>query len=300
MVGGATGLVVGRRAALPVLTLALGLAAPGRSAAQAPPPAPEPARVAAAFTAAWNAHDLPAVLALFAPDAVVRERAEEVPPAVWDTRDPQVVRACQDDASSSHDDAPSLVWVTGRAGIAAWAARRFARHSRFAADPPRAAGDTVGWSYREFVDPFQVTPGFSPAEGDAEAVARGGRIAVLSLVQSPASVRRRWDEFERGRGPGGGDSVRDAGRGRAERPAERATTRRRRTDRRGVAPGPGWARPPGRRRRGPAPAPPALRGPRALPQREGDPPARAPSPRSARPPRGDPGANSYRGLQIRR
>ena len=30
--------------------------------------------MAAAYTAAWNAHDLPAVLAGFAPDAVVRER----------------------------------------------------------------------------------------------------------------------------------------------------------------------------------------------------------------------------------
>ena len=75
-----------RRAALPVLALALGLAAPGRSAAQAPP-APEPVRVAEAFTAAWNAHDLPAVLALLAPDAVVRERQGPVPPHVWDTRD---------------------------------------------------------------------------------------------------------------------------------------------------------------------------------------------------------------------
>ena len=49
--------------------------------------------VAEAYVAAWNAHDLPAVLALFAPDAVVRERRGAVPAAVWDTRDPQVVRA---------------------------------------------------------------------------------------------------------------------------------------------------------------------------------------------------------------
>ena len=50
------------------------------------------------------------------------------------------------------------------------------------------------WAYREFVAPFQLTPGISPAEGDAEAVVRGGRIAVLSLVQTPDSVRRQWDE----------------------------------------------------------------------------------------------------------
>ena len=193
------------------------------------------------------------MLALFAPDAVVRERPGAVPPAVWDTRDPQVVRAYLEGASSSHDDAPGLVWVTGRPEIAAWAAVRFAQHHRFAAGPYRAAGDTVGWSYREFVDPFQLLPGVSPAEGDAEAVVRGGRIAVLSLVQSPASVRRQWGEADRGRGPGGGDPARRAGRGRAERPAERATPRRRRTDRRGLAPGAGWPRPPGRRR-GAAPA----------------------------------------------
>ena len=105
--GGATGLVVGPRAALPVLTLALGLVAPGRSAAQAPPPAPEPARVAEAFTAAWNAHDLPAVLALFAPDAVVRERWGAVPPDVWDTRDPQVVRAYLDAPATATTTRPA-------------------------------------------------------------------------------------------------------------------------------------------------------------------------------------------------
>ena len=52
----------------------------------------------------------------------------------------------------------------------------------------------MGWAYREFADPFQLTPGIGPAEGDAEAVVRGGRIAVLSLVHTPESVRRRWNE----------------------------------------------------------------------------------------------------------
>ncbi|HVG97312.1 MAG TPA: nuclear transport factor 2 family protein, partial [Chloroflexota bacterium] len=182
-----TGPGVARRAALPVLALAVQLVAPGRSAAQGPAPAPAPVRVAEAFTAAWNAHDLPAVLALFAPDAVVRERWGAVPPYVWDTRDPQVVHAYL------RDDAPGLVWVTGRAEIAAWAAARFAAHSRLVADAYRAAGDTVGWSYRAFADAYQLV-GVGPAEGEAEAVVRGGRIAVLSLVQTPASVLRRENE----------------------------------------------------------------------------------------------------------
>ena len=135
---------------------------------------PAPVAVARAYTAAWNAHDLPAVLALFAPDAVVRERAGAVPAAVWDTHDPQVVRAYLEGASS-HDDAHGLVWVTGHAETAAWAAGRLAQHPRLAADPYRAAGDTVGWSYREFADPYQLVPGVGPAEGEAEAVVRGGR-----------------------------------------------------------------------------------------------------------------------------
>ena len=118
-----------------------------------------------------------------------------VPPEVWDTREPQVVRAYR---KGSHDgdnyDVDSFVWVTGHAEIAAWAAGSFARHHRLVADPYRAAGDTVGWSYRAFADPYQLMPGIGPAEGDAEAVVRGGRIAVLSLVQTPESVLRRWDE----------------------------------------------------------------------------------------------------------
>jgi len=190
-----TGPGVARRAALPALVLAVKLVAPGRSAAQAPPPAPEPVRVAAAFAAAWNAHDLPAVLAHFAPDAVVRERSGAVPPEVWDTRERQVVRAYLEVPRESRDDVPSpFVWVTGHQEIAAWAAARFALRHRYAVGPYHAAGDTVGWAYREFIDPFQLAPDFSPSEGDAEAVVRGGRIAVLSLVQTPESVLRRWDE----------------------------------------------------------------------------------------------------------
>jgi ketosteroid isomerase-like protein len=185
-----------RLAILAALALALALpAVPRPAAAQvAAPLIPDPLPVAAAFGAAWNAHDLPAVLALLAPDAVVRERRGPVPPHVWDARDPAVVRAYLDEVSHNGDDPGRLVWVTGHPEIAAWAAARFAERHRYAPGPSRAAGETVRWAYREFVDPFQLTPGISPAEGDAEAVVRGGQIAVLSLVQTPASVRRQWDE----------------------------------------------------------------------------------------------------------
>jgi len=195
-VGRPTGPNVVLRSALPLLALGLGLVVPGRSAAQAPPvPAPALIPVAAAYTAAWNAHDLPAVLALFAPDAVVRERRGDVPAAVRDARDPQVVRNYLDGTlNGDHYDTGGLVWAMGHRQIAAWAAARFAQHHRFAVGPPRAAGDTVGWPYREYADPFQFVRGFSPTEGHAEAVVRGSRITVLTLVESPASAQRRWRE----------------------------------------------------------------------------------------------------------
>jgi len=66
-----TGPVRALRTALPALALVLGLAAPGRSAAQGPPPAPALVPFVAAYTAAWSAHDLDALLALFAPDAAI-------------------------------------------------------------------------------------------------------------------------------------------------------------------------------------------------------------------------------------
>jgi ketosteroid isomerase-like protein len=181
---------------MPVLALALGLAAPGPSVAQAPPPpAAAPIAVAAAYTAAWNAHDLPAVLALFAPDAVVRERRGEVPPAVWDAHDPQVVRDYLDANLISAIRGPDTFrWLTGHQEIAAWAAAAFARHHRVVAGPYHATGDTVSWRHREFADPFQLAPGVGPAEVDAEAVVRGGWTTRLSLVQSPASVEQQRRE----------------------------------------------------------------------------------------------------------
>jgi hypothetical protein len=86
--------------------------------------------------------------------------------------------------------------VTGRQEIAAWAAARFTQHHRYVVGPHRAAGDTVRWRYREFVDPFQLVPGLSPTEGDAEAVVHNGRITRLALAASPASVQRQWDEVD--------------------------------------------------------------------------------------------------------
>jgi ketosteroid isomerase-like protein len=180
-------------AVLAAAALAGGGVAPRPLHAQAPDLVP----VAAAYTAAWNAHDLPAVLALFAPDAVVRGRSGTVPAAVWDTRDPQVVRAYLEGSGDGLNYNPSaLVWVTGHQEIAAWAAAAYAHRHRFAATQYHAAGDTVSWPYREFLDPYQRLPGVGPLEGDAEAVVRDGRITRLTLLPSPASVRRRHGEVE--------------------------------------------------------------------------------------------------------
>jgi hypothetical protein len=131
---------------LPILALAMGLVAPGRSPAQGLAASDSDlVYLARTYTAAWNAHDLAAVLACFAPDAVVRERQRHVPPDVWDTHDPQVVRTYLDDAHGGDTyDPGGLAWAMGPQQIAAWAAARFARHPRVAADPPRVAGDTVG------------------------------------------------------------------------------------------------------------------------------------------------------------
>src|SRR5262249_6045163 len=205
----------------------------GRSAAQgAPPPTPDPVGVADAYLAAWNARDLPAVLARFAPDALVRERRGDVPAAVWDARDPAVVRAYLDRAPDGQTPDPSgLVWAAGHPAIAAWATARFGFNHRYAAGPRRAAGDTAGWAYREFADPYQLLPGVEPVEGDAEAVVRDGRITRLTLVLSPPSVARQRAEVE-------------AVTARARPPAAR------------TAPGGGGAPPPAPRPgRGPPPAP---------------------------------------------
>jgi hypothetical protein len=179
--------------------------------------------LAEAFTAAWNGRDQDAVLASFAPDAIVRERWGPVPPEVWDSRDAGVVRRYLED---SHDgdayDTGGLTWASGQEEIAAWAAARWARHARFVVVGYRAVGDTVVWRYQEFVDPFQRTPGIGPIEGTAEAVVRDGAIAVLTLVRSPASVQRQRDEaavaFDRAMATQVADPARDGTSGLPRRP----------------------------------------------------------------------------------
>ena len=238
----------------------------------AAPPAPALVPVAEAYTAAWNAHDLPAVLALFAPDAVVRERRGAVPPEVWDTRDPQVVRAYLEDSDYGDAyDAGGLAWARGHQQIAAWAAAHFARHQRLAAEQPRAAGDTVGWQYREFVDPLQGLPGVGPLEGTRRrwCTAAGSRGSPWSGRPPPCSGSRARSAAYGARALATRRAAphEDGRRGPPSGPPHGG--RRRRSDDPGLAPGAGRPRRPGRRHRGAAPTATSLRRPRVRPQGRG-------------------------------
>ena len=194
-----TGPVRALRTALPVLALALGLLAPGQSAAQGLRRRPRPSsRWPQAYTAAWNAHDLPAVLALFAPDAVVRERRGAVPPDVWDTRDPQVVRAYLDDVPRRRQlrhprlrlgDRPPA--DRGVGGGALRASTTASRRARTAPPGTRWAGRTRRSSTPTSSCRASARPRATRRRWCAAAGSR-----VLTLVQSPASVQRRQGEAD--------------------------------------------------------------------------------------------------------
>jgi hypothetical protein len=172
-----------------------GIARAGAAASGREDPDPDLVAFARAFGAAWSARDSEAVLACFSPDAVVRERHGEVPAAVWDTRDPQVVRAYLDGAHDGDDYATNgFSWATGHQQIAAWVAARFARSHRLVPDSLRVTGDTVAWRYQELLDAVQVALGIAPLEGDAEAVVRGGRMTLLSLMDAPEAWHRLESE----------------------------------------------------------------------------------------------------------
>ena len=178
-------------------------------------PGPRPA--GPAYTAAWNAHDLAAVLARFAPDAVVRERRGEVPPAVWDAHDPRVVRAYLEDSGDGLNYNPSaLVWVTGHQEIAAWAAAAFAHRHRFAAGAVprrRGHGELAVPGVRR---PLPAGAGRQPGRGrggggGAWRADRGAQLRPVAGVRAAAAGRGR-----RGLRPGDGDRPRRVARERAE------------------------------------------------------------------------------------
>jgi len=141
---------------------------------------------ARAYTAAWNAHDLEAVLARFGPDAVVRRRSEEVPEAVWDAQEQWIVDSFVDASPGA-----GFAWVRGSASIRAWARDLFRLGHRTEAAEYRAEGATATWRYRDFDGPPQALHGLGPVEGTAQAEIRAGRIVRLTRVDDPASVARQ-------------------------------------------------------------------------------------------------------------
>jgi len=144
---------------------------------------------ARAYTAAWNAHDLEAVLAYFGSEAVVRRRSGEVPEAVWDAQDLQdqwVVEAFLDASPGA-----GFGWVRGSVSIRAWARDLFRLGHRTEASDYRAEGATATWRYRDFDGPPQSLHGLGPVEGTAQAEMRAGRIVRLTRVDDPASVARQ-------------------------------------------------------------------------------------------------------------
>jgi hypothetical protein len=169
--------------------------APGRSSAQGAGGGDHEAgglALAAAYTTAWNAGDLDAVVALFDADAVVRQRGAEI-----DVHGPNV--AVRDAFGVRLDfvgdppaaDAGGVIWARGRPEIRAWARRLVADGHQVEAANYQAVDDTVRWDYRATTDLFRRLPGVGPSGGTAELTVRAGAIVALTTESDRATVRAR-------------------------------------------------------------------------------------------------------------
>ena len=161
----------------------------------------DPVALARSFGAAWNAHDVEAVVAHFASDAVVRE-----PRLVWETApDGSTVThvVYGGHLTGAHDvygtgaygspftlEGGAVVW-RGTERIREWAYRLFALRHRAEADGYTADAERVTWRYRAHVDHYQLIVGVPAAEGAAAMTARGGRITELELTPAAGSLRLR-------------------------------------------------------------------------------------------------------------
>jgi hypothetical protein len=189
---------VRRRAAAPVQAPAAAALAGGAAAARAAPE-PDLIVVARAFTAAWNAHDVEAVVALFAPDAEVREPRAALATAGPDAAAGPDARASDPFGTQRYlagrplavDEDGTVAWAAGRAELRAWAQDVLARGARTSATGYAAAGEEVTWAFAMALDPLPRVGVAEPLAGTATARLRGGRIASLLLVADGASVQRR-------------------------------------------------------------------------------------------------------------
>ena len=188
--------------AVALLALVLWLVTPDQSSAQGAGGGDHEAdglALAAAYTTAWNAGDLDAVVALFAADGAVRQRA----PDLTASGPTVAVRDSYGVALSYEGEPPpgagdTVTWATGRAQVRAWARPLLAAHHRVA--PPaghHVAGDTVTWEYRVTVGATRVLAGVAPSTGTAQLVVREGQIASLTLTSDPASVAAREASLSR-------------------------------------------------------------------------------------------------------
>ena len=217
----------GRTLLAPALALLAAAALAGGGAAPARAQAPEPDLVAfaRAFNAAWNAHDVEAVVALLRPGrhdpadsapSLVSGAADEsgAAPGTEDTygagpRSLAVGQAAPDWAGGD------VLWAAGPPGVRAWLPRLFAAGHRVEASAYRAEGDTVTWRYRAFADPYQGVAGVEPVEGEAELVVRAGRVAAFAFASEEATVARRTRQLDAAlsaRTRGGGRRARRPGR----------------------------------------------------------------------------------------
>jgi hypothetical protein len=175
-------------AILAILTaLAVLVSCPAPAAQEA-----DPVALAEAFNAAWNAHDIEAVMALLGD----RPTVEQVAPAVtgYDqslaTADTYGVPLplASDVGATGQDPA---VLLTGQEAVRQWIASLFARRHRVDAGNYQVAPDRVTWSYRASADPYQQTPGVGPTEGTVTATVHAGRFTTLAITADPGSVQRR-------------------------------------------------------------------------------------------------------------
>ena len=157
-------------------------------------PSPDLVAFAQAFNATWNAHDVEAVLAFFAPDAVVQQPAASA--GIDGGGSHATVRDVYGVAFDAWDDPPAerhgmVEWAADPTARRAWVQRLLRRNHRVAATDYRARGERVRWTFRAFADPYQTLPGVGPTDGTAQAVVRAGHIATLVTAPEPASVRQR-------------------------------------------------------------------------------------------------------------
>jgi hypothetical protein len=175
-----------------------GRIAPGRGARQ-----PDPAAVAWALNAAWNAHDVEGLVALFAPDAevwqtrvvLVAADSSEAALAIEDVYGAGQ-GALADTLAARNGPQGEVLWAAGTPRIRAWLLGLFAAGHRVEASAYEADGDSVAWRFRAFADPYQRFPGVEPTEGTARLAVHDGRVAALTFGTERHTVTRRTRQFD--------------------------------------------------------------------------------------------------------